>query len=576
MRLKRYIPILDWLPSYKLKFLGSDLLAGLTVGVMLIPQGMAYGLLAGLDPIYGLYAGIVPLVLYPLFGTSGQISIGPTALVSLLILAGISQFEELGTARYLELAVLTAMLAGLIQVILGLFKWGFLINFLAHPVISGFTSAAAIIIGLSQLNNLFGLSLERSNQIHVVLSRLFAHLGEIHWPTLLLGVGGIAFILVLRRINRAIPSALIAAIISIIIAKYAQLDEVGVAILRDIPRGLPAFSAPGISLADIQQLLPLALTISVISFIESLAIASAISKKYKVPKVDPDQELLALGITKLVGGFFQAFPTTGSFTRSAVNSEAGAKTGLSSVFAALLLGVTLLFFTPLFYYLPKAILAAIIMVSVIGLINIKEAVHLFHTDRRDFYILLATFLATLILGIQLGVLTGLLLSIAFMVYQNAKPHSAVLGRVPNTQHYRNVKRFYGAIQREDILIMRFDAQLYFGNAAFFEAEVEQQLKKHGRDQLKLLILDMSNVHDLDSTGVLALEEMLEKLRQRGIDFKMANPIGPLRDVLTRHGLSRKIGVENCYLSVADAVAAYEQREIKDTPSQALHDHWRKG
>jgi len=573
MRLKRYVPILDWLPRYQLKSLSSDLLAGLTVGVMLIPQGMAYGLLAGLDPIYGLYAGIVPLVLYPLFGTSGQLSIGPTALVSLLILAGVSQFEPLGTARYLELTVLTAMLAGLIQVILGFFKWGFLINFLAHPVISGFTSAAAIIIGLSQFNNLFGLSLERSNQIHVVLGRLFQHLQEIHWPTLLLGLGGITFMLLVRRIHRSIPGALLAAIISIIIARYAHLDELGVAILRDIPKGLPAFSVPGISMADIRQLLPLALTISVISFIESLAIASAITKKYKVPKVDPDQELLALGITKLIGGFFQAFPTTGSFTRSAVNSEAGAKTGLSSIFAAILLGVTLLFFTPLFYYLPKAILAAIIMVSVIGLINVKEAVHLFHTDRRDFYILLATFLATLILGIQLGVLTGLLLSIAIMVYQNGKPHSAILARVPGTQHYRNIDRFDKAIERDDILIIRFDAQLYFGNAAFFEAEIEEQLNKRNPDKLKLLILDMSNVHDLDSTGVLALEEMLGKLEQRGIAFKMANPIGPLRDILTRHGLSAQIGVENCYLSVADAVEAYEDSEASSGSSRALHQQW---
>ncbi|HKK73506.1 MAG TPA: solute carrier family 26 protein [Saprospiraceae bacterium] len=575
MRLKRYVPILDWLPKYKLKFLGNDLLAGLTVGVMLIPQGMAYGLLAGLDPIYGLYAGIVPLILYPLFGTSGQVSIGPTALVSLLVLAGVSQLEEPGTGRYLELAVITAMMAGLIQVGLGLFKWGFLINFLAHPVISGFTSAAAIIIGLSQFNNLFGLSLERSNQIHVVLQALFSHLQDIHWPTFLLGVGAIVFMLIIRRINRAIPAALLVAVMGILIAKYAQLNTVGVAILEDIPKGLPTFSAPGISLRDIQQLLPLALTISVISFIESLAIASAISKKYKLPKVDPDQELLALGVTKLVGSFFQAFPTTGSFSRSAVNGEAGAKTGLSSFFAALLLGITLLFFTPLFYYLPKAVLAAIIMVSVIGLINIKEAIHLFRTDRRDFYTLLATFLATLILGIQLGVLTGLLLSIAFMVYQNAKPHSAVLGRVPDTQHYRNIHRFNQAIQREDILIIRFDAQLYFGNAAFFEAEVDQQLKKCNKERLKLLILDMSNVHDLDSTGVHALEEMLGKLKQSGVDFKMANPIGPLRDALTRHGLTTKIGVENCYLSVSDAVAAYEQSEITQTPSRALHDHWRK-
>lgn len=573
MRLRQYIPILEWLPKYNIKLLGSDLLAGLTVGVMLIPQGMAYGLLAGLDPIYGLYAGIVPLILYPLFGTSGQISIGPTALVSLLVLAGVSQYAELNTQRYLELAVITALMAGLIQVLLGLFKWGFLINFLAHPVISGFTSAAAIIIGLSQFNNLFGLSLERSNQIHVVMGRLFESLGDIHYPTLLLGVGGIAFMLILRRIHRSIPSALLAAIAGILITKFAQLDTMGVAILRDIPQGLPSFSAPSITLADIQMLLPLALTISVISFIESLAIAAAITNKYKAPKVDPDQELIALGLTKLIGGFFQAFPTTGSFTRSAVNAEAGAKTGMASIFGAVLLGVTLLFLTPLFYFLPKAILASIIMVSVIGLINVKEAIHLFKTDRRDFYTLLATFLATLILGIQLGVLSGLLLSIAFMVYQNAKPHMAVLGRVPDTHHYRSISRFSNAIKNDDILIIRFDAQLYFANAAFFEQGILDLIDQE--KGLKLLILDMSNIHDIDSTGVHALEELLLRLQQRDIELKVANPIGPLRDALDRHGIGKKIGVENCYLSIADAVHDYETEEHITTPSKALHDHWKK-
>lgn len=571
MRLRQYFPILEWLPKYNVKLLGNDLLAGLTVGVMLIPQGMAYGLLAGLDPIYGLYAGMIPLILYPLFGTSGQLSIGPTALVCLLVLAGVSQFAELSTPRYLELAIITALMAGLIQVLLGFFKWGFLINFLAHPVISGFTSAAAIIIGLSQFNNLFGLSLQRSNQIHVVLGRLFQHLGEIHYPTLLLGVGGIVFMLILRRINRSIPSALLAAIVGILVTKFAHLDQHGVSILKNIPSGLPSFSVPHVTLADIQMLFPLAITISVISFIESLAIASAITNKYKAPKVDPDQELIALGLTKLIGGFFLAFPTTGSFTRSAVNAEAGAKTGLASVFGAILLGVTLLFLTPLFYYLPKAILASIIMVSVIGLINVKEAVHLFHTDRRDFYTLLATFLATLILGIQLGILAGLLLSIAFMVYQNAKPHIAVLGRVPDTDHYRNIDRFGNAIKNNEILIVRFDAQLYFANASFFEQGILDLIAK--QKNVKLLVLDMSNVHDIDSTGVHALEELLLRLQQRNIELKLANPIGPLRDAMDRHGLRKKIGVENCYLSVADAVNDYENGT--KGPSKALHEHWNK-
>ncbi|GAB5551595.1 MAG: sulfate permease [Saprospiraceae bacterium] len=571
MRLREFMPILEWLPRYQRKNLKGDLLAGLTVGVMLIPQGMAYGLLAGTEAIYGLYAGIVPLLLYAFFGTSRQLSVGPVALVSLLVLAGISELATPGTPRFLQLAIATALMAGIIQLILGFFKLGFLINFLAHPVISGFTSAAAFIIGLSQLNNLLGLSLERSNQIHVVLSRLVNNLQNIHLPTMLLGIGGIVFMLLIRKISKAIPSALLAAIAGIILVKYGGLDQMGVAILGTVPKGLPGFAVPEISFSDVQQLLPLALTICVISFIESLAIATSIAAKHKDHKIDPNQELIALGMTKLGGAFFQAFPTTGSFTRSAINNEAGAKTGLASFFAALVIAVTLLFLTPLFFYLPKAILASIIMVSVIGLINVKEAKQLFRTDRRDFYILLLTFLATLILGIQLGVLLGLLLSITIMVYRNAKPHYAVLGRLPDTDHYRNIDRFSEAIQKEEILVVRFDAQLYFGNAAFFEKEMVKLIQRSS-DTLKLFILDGSNIHDMDSTGIHALEELTDFLKARQIQFNFANPIGPVRDALSRHDLIEHIGIENCYFSVSDAVRAYNSR-AEQNPSGALHKQW---
>ena len=276
-------------------------------------------------------------------------------------------------------------------------------------------------------------------------------------------------------------------------------------------------------------------------------------------------------MTKLGGAFFQAFPTTGSFTRSAINHEAGAQSGMASFFAALIIGITLLFLTPLFFYLPKAILASIIMVSVIGLINVKEAKKLFHTDRRDFYVLLLTFFATLILGIQLGVLMGLLLSISIMVFRNAKPHYAVLGRLPDTEHYRNIDRFSEAIQKEEILIVRFDAQLYFGNAAFFEEEMVKLIRRSGA-HLKLFILDGSNIHDMDSTGVHALEALTDFLKERQIQFNFANPIGPVRDALSRHGLIEHIGVENCYFSVSDAVQAYNSRSALN-PSGVLHKKW---
>ena len=572
MRIRNFLPILQWLPQYKGKDLKFDLLAGLTVAVMLIPQGMAYGLLAGVEPIYGLYAGIVPLLLYAFFGTSRQLSVGPVALVSLLVLTGVSEFATPGTSKFLQLAIATALLAGIIQLILGFSKLGFLINFLAHPVISGFTSAAAFIIGLSQLNNLFGLNMERSNQIHKVLIQLFEQISQIHLLTFSIGLGGIILMLLLRRISRAIPSALIATIIGVVLVQQVQLDQQGVAILGLVPEGLPSFEVPSLSMTDLQQILPLAVTICVISFIESIAISNTIAAKHKTYKIDPNQELIALGMTKLGGAFFQAFPTTGSFTRSAINNEAGAKTGLSSIIAALMIGITLLFLTPLFYYLPKAILASIIMVSVIGLINYKEAKHLYKTDRRDFYTLLVTFLATLILGIQSGVLIGLLLSIGIMVYQNGKPHYAILGRLPNTDHYRNINRFSEAILDNEILTVRFDAQLYFGNAAFFTNQMENLVDAAGKG-LHLFILDASNIHDIDSTGIHALEDFIGYLERKQIGFYLARPIGPVRDTITRHGLINRIGVEKCFLSVSDAIQAYtikkEQIE-KQNASAILH------
>lgn len=576
MQLRSYFPFLEWLPKYNGKWLRGDLLAGLTVGVMLIPQGMAYGLLAGLDPIYGLYAGIIPLVLYAFFGTSRQLSVGPVALVSLLVMAGISELAEPGSARFLQLAVATSLIAGSIQVLLGGLRLGFFINFLSHPVISGFTSAAAIIIGFSQANNILGLNVERSNQIHILLSRIFAQIQNIHAPTLLIGLGGIAFMLAIRRINRAIPSALLAAILGTVMVAFFQLDQSGVAVLGNVPRGLPAFEVPEISWQDTRDLIPLALTICVISFIESLAIAKTLEAKHKNYKISPDQELIALGITKLGGAFFQAYPTTGSFTRSAINNEAGAKSGISSIFAAILIAFTLLFLTPWFFYLPKAILASIIVVATLGLINYKEAIHLYHADRRDFYILMVTFVGTLTLGIQSGVLLGLIISIAIMVYRNAKPHFAVLGKLPDTRHYRNIDRFTEAEQEDDILVVRFDAQLYFGNAAFFQDEMERLLKKHEKE-LKLFVLDASNIHDMDSSGIRALQEIMIFLHSRRIAFHIAGPIGPVRDAISRHGLLKKIGTDHCFLSISDAIEAFRKSENqrRKNPSEILHSKLKK-
>ncbi len=559
MGIRRYFPILEWLPHYRLSDLRSDSLAGLTVAVMLIPQGMAYGLLAGLPPIYGLYASIVPLLLYAFFGTSRQLSVGPVALVSLLVLTGVGQFAEPGTGRFVSLAITTALVAGIIQVGLGLFRLGFLINFLAHPVISGFTSAAAVIIGASQLKNLLGIDIPRSNLLHEVVYHTAQNIENTDLTTLALGLGGIAVMAVLRRINKALPGALIAVILGVAVVYFGNLQERGIAIVGDVPSGLPAFQLPELNGERLTQLFPLALTICFISFIESLAIAKTIEAQHKSYRVIPNQELLALGITKIGGAFFQSYPTTGSFTRSAINNDAGARTGISSIISAALIALILLFFTPYFFYLPKAVLASVILMAVVGLVDVEEAKSLWSNDRRDFLTLVVTFIATLTLGIQNGVFFGILLSLALVIYTNSRPHYAVLGRLPNSNTFRSIERFREARREEGVLILRFDAMLYFGNADFFRETVENLIEQQD-DAVQLLILDCSSIHDIDSTGVHALEEVMQYLQTRGIRFYLAGVIGPVRDRLYRYGLMEKIGLQNQFLKISDALQYYRTTE----------------
>lgn len=553
------LPILNWLQTYRLADFRADVLAGLTVGVMLVPQGMAYAMLGGLPPVYGLYAGLLPPLLYAFFGSSRYLSVGPVALVSLLVMNGVGQIAAPGSERFIHLAIATALLAGLIQMLLGVFRLGFLVNFLSYPVMSGFTSAAAIIIGLSQVKYLLGIDLPQTSKILEMLFAAVQHIGMLHPLTLAIGIGGIGFILLLRRLKKTFPGPLVTVVLGILAAWGFRLDLAGVAITGKVPGGLPVFAVPEVSLSEIQQLLSLALTICLISFIESLAISRTLQEKHKNHRVLPDQELWALGFTKVGGAFFQAFPTTGSFSRSAVNESAGAHTGMASVIAALLVGLTLLFFTPFFYFLPKALLASITLVAVLGLVDYAEAIRLWKTDRRDFYSLVVTCAATLTLGIQNGVLAGVVLSLALMLYSNSRPHVAVLGRLPNSPNYRNITRFEQARMQSGLLILRFDAPLYFGNASFFQ-DILTGMVEEQKDCLHAIVLDASGISDLDSTGVRAFEQVLDSLRQLGIQIYVAGVIGPVRDALQRHQLIEKIGGSDClFFSVHEAVEAFNKR-----------------
>lgn len=552
MNIKQFIPAFDWLGNYGKEQFKGDLSAGLTVGVMLIPQGMAYAMIAGLPPIYGLYASTIPLIIYALLGTSRQLAVGPVAMVSLLTAAGVGTLAEGGTELYIMLAITLAFMVGLIQFLLGVFRLGVLVNFLSHPVISGFTSAAALIIGLSQLKHLLGVSMARTNYVHEILWQAIEKIDEINWAAFAVGIGGILLIKGIKKVSSAIPSQLVAVIFGIGAVMAFGLTEQGVKIVGEVPSGLPVFSLPDFSPATLKSLFPIAMAIALVSFMESIAVAKSIQAKHKDYKIVSNQELIALGLANVGGAFFQSYPVTGGFSRTAVNDQAGAKTGMASIISAILIVLTLLFLTPLFYYLPNAILASVIMVAVFGLIDFKEAKHLWHTDRSDFWMLAATFIGTLTLGIEEGIGIGVILSLAMIIFQTTRPHVAELGKVPNSHFYRNLTRFEQLEERKDLLIYRFDAQLFFANTNFYKDSLEEYVSKRST-QLKNIILCFTSINNLDSSAIHMLEELIEDYKNRNITILFTGVRGPLRDAMEKAHLVEKAGAANFFMGIQAAV-----------------------
>ena len=568
MDLKSYIPALEWLRNYKKEYFKGDLIAGLTVGVMLIPQGMAYAMLAGLPPIYGLYASIVPLILYAIFGTSRQLAVGPVAMVSLLVAAGVGTIAAQGTEQYLALAIMLALMVGVIQLLMGVFRLGFLVNFLSHPVISGFTSAAALIIGFSQLKHLLGFHIKRSNHIHEIIADAIANISAINIPTLLIGISAIALILLVKKVRLPLPGPLLAVVFGILAVWGFNLLDVGVKIVGEVPNGLPGFGIPQMDFENLRTLLPIALTIAFIGFMESIAVAKAVQKKHKSYKVEPNQELIALGMANIGGSFFQSFPTTGGFSRTAVNDQNGAKTSMASIISASLIVLTLLFLTPLFYYLPNAILASVIMVAVFGLIDVKEARYLWKTDRSDFWMLFVTFAGTLILGIEEGILIGVVLSLSLIIYRTTSPHMAVLGKIPGKPDYRNVKRFKDLEQSDEVLIVRFDARLYFANINYFKDTIEKEIQAR-ENALKLFVLDADGINHIDSSGIHGLFDLIDYCKSRKVQFYIAGLKGPVRDRLFRSGILKEIGEDKVFFRIQHAIDYFYKKENPEYRKYAI-------
>ena len=519
---------------------------------MLVPQGMAYAMIAGLPPVFGLYAALIPQVVYALLGTSRQLAVGPVAMDSLLVASGLGALALSGIEEYIAMALFLSLFMGTIQFILGLFRMGFLVNFLSKPVISGFTSAAAIIIGLSQLKHILGTSIERSNQVHILLKNALLNIDTTHWITVGIGLTAILIIKLSKKINPRIPAALIVVFLGVLIVYFLNLNEQGVKIVGEVPSGLPSPKLPTVDGSRISELFPIALTLALIAFMEAISVAKAIEEKHSDYEVDPNQELIALGASNIIGAVFQSYPTTGGFSRTAVNDQAGAKTGVAPLISALVVGLTLLFLTPLFYYLPNAVLAAIIMVAVFGLIDLNYPLQLYKNQKDEFILLLVTFFITLGVGIKEGILLGVLSSLILLVYRTSKPHIAVLGRIRNTHYFKNVLRFPDDTETfKEFLVLRFDAQLYFGNNEYFKKELLKQLEQNGKET-QYIILNAEAISYIDSSAVFMLRQLINHLKRQNVRLIIAGSIGPTRDILYKTQLIDDIGKENLFVKTNEA------------------------
>lgn len=515
---------------------------------MLIPQGMAYAMIAGLPPVYGLYASIVPQIIYAILGTSRQLSVAPVAMDSLLVATGVSVLAVEGTEAYMSFAILLALFMGLFQLLLGVLRMGFITNLLSRPVISGFTAAAAFIIGLNQLKYLLGLDLEKSSRAYEIVWSVMDSISQTHLVTFLFGVAGIIIIKVSKKIHVSLPGSLVAVILGTLTVYLFQFEGVG--IVREIPHGFPEFSIPELSWETFRALAPLAMTIAVIAYMEAFSVAKAIETKRRDYVIRPSQELVALGAANVVGSFFQSFPVTGGFSRSAVNDQTGANTPLSSVVSAGLIVLTLLFLTPLFYYLPQAILAAVIMVAVSGLVDITFVKKLWKDNKVEFFLLIATFLITLNIGMVEGIVSGIILSILHLLYKAAYPHIAQLGRVKGHHEFRNIKRFKDLEQWPGLVILRVDAPLTFINIQFFKDYVLSHLP----DETKLVIVDAGPVSHVDSSALEGLKDLIKALEQKNVRFMICDVIGPVRDAFHRTGFMELLTEDNMFIDLNEAVA----------------------
>lgn len=568
--LSRYIPVLDWGRSYNANALSNDLIAAVIVTIMLVPQSLAYALLAGLPPEAGIYASIVPIILYAIFGTSRALAVGPVAVVSLMTAAAIGNVAEAGTMGYAAAALTLAFLSGAMLLAMGFLRLGFVANFLSHPVIAGFITASGILIASSQIGHILGVKTE-GHTLPEILGSLIRGLGSTNWITVAIGVPATAFLFWVRKglkpllrskgvgprladvLTKAGP---VAAVVATTLAVWAfGLADKGVKIVGNVPQSLPPFTLPDFSPSLVMQLVVPALLISIIGFVESISVAQTLAAK-KRQRIDPDQELIGLGAANLGAAFTGGYPVTGGFARSVVNFDAGAETPAAGAFTAIGLAIAAVALTPLVFLLPKATLAATIVVAVLSLVDFSILKRSWTYSKDDFIAVSATILLTLTLGVETGVSAGVLLSLVLHIYKTTRPHIAEVGLVEGSEHFRNILR-HSVLTEPSLLSIRIDQSLYFANARFLEDFIYKRVMGHS--EIKDVVLMFPAVNEVDLSALESLEAINSRLKDTGIRLHMSEVKGPVMDRLKRSHLLKELTGE-IFLSQYDAWRSLTQKK----------------
>lgn len=558
MKLIRALPVLEWLPSYNRQALGRDLTAAVIVTVMLVPQCLAYAMLAGLPPQMGLYASILPLVMYALLGSSRTLSVGPVAVTALMTAAALGRLFEPASEEWAGGAVLLAAMSGLMLIIMGVCRLGFIANFLSHPVISGFITASGLVIVLSQLGPLLGIQAGGQNLYQIGMEAV-RHWDQVHGTTLLIGSTVLAALLAARYflgpmltglgVREGLAATLvktapvIAVVVTTVLTWGLSLDKAGVVVVGQVPEGLPELVMPATDLSLWRQLAISAVLISVVSFVESVSVAQTLAARRR-QRIDPDQELVGLGTANVAAGFSGGMPVAGSFSRSAVNFDSGAETPAAGVMAAVGVAMATMFLTPAIALLPVATLAATIMVSVISLIDLPALVRTWRYSRADFVAMLATILLTLLWSVEAGIMAGVGLSLCLYLYRTSRPHSAVVGRVPGTEHFRNVRR-HQVETHDHVIMLRVDESLYFANARFLEDRMLELVSHHATVTDVVLVCPAVNL--IDASALESLEVISQRLADSEVRLHLSDVKGPVMDRLEgTHFLDNLTG--NIYLT----------------------------